>query len=108
MTPKVSILKNIEIFQHLSEEALLALSEICEPLSVSKKKKLAEPGKIFNQLFIIRKGLIRWYFYDEFGNFPKSVSTFLYEFHRWILVVLRVQTFPLILVLFQFFWCILL
>ena len=65
---EISQLKKIEIFKHLNDEELSALADICTPILLTKKEKLAEPNRTFNQIFLIKNGLIRWYNFDELGN----------------------------------------
>jgi CRP-like cAMP-binding protein len=66
--PNILFLKTFEIFKHLNDEELSALADISKPFFLPKREKLVEPGQTFNQLFIIKSGLVRWYFYDELGN----------------------------------------
>ncbi|WP_300670256.1 Crp/Fnr family transcriptional regulator [Soonwooa sp.] len=65
---EISQLKKIEIFKDLNDEELSALADICTPILLAKKEKLAEPDRTFNQIFLIKNGLIRWYNFDELGN----------------------------------------
>lgn len=59
--------RNIVFFQELSDEEIHVLISISTPRLLQKKEKLAEPGKSFNQLFILSNGLLRFFFDDENG-----------------------------------------
>lgn len=59
--------RNIVFFQELSDEEIHVLISISTPRLLQKKEKLAEPGRSFNQLFILSNGLLRFFFDDENG-----------------------------------------
>lgn len=59
--------RNISFFQELSDEEITILVNISTPKLLRRKEKLAEPGKSFNQLFILSHGLLRFFFDDEDG-----------------------------------------
>ncbi|MCW1962864.1 Crp/Fnr family transcriptional regulator [Chryseobacterium viscerum] len=59
--------RNISFFQELSDEEIAILVNISTPKLLRRKEKLAEPGKSFNQLFILSHGLLRFFFDDENG-----------------------------------------
>ncbi|MCE3076311.1 Crp/Fnr family transcriptional regulator [Chryseobacterium gwangjuense] len=61
-------LSQIEIFKNLTNQELSALAAICTSLRLSKKEKLYEPGSHFDQLFVLKNGLMRWYFDNEVGT----------------------------------------
>lgn len=65
---EISQLKKIEIFKDLDDTELSALAEICTLFLLPKKEKLAEPGITFSDIFLIKNGLIRWFYYDDLGN----------------------------------------
>lgn len=59
--------RNIAFFQELSDEEINVLVSISTPRLLRKKEKLAEPGRSFDQLFILSNGLLRFFFDDENG-----------------------------------------
>ncbi|WP_241676928.1 Crp/Fnr family transcriptional regulator [Chryseobacterium sediminis] len=59
--------RNISFFQELSDEEITILVNISTPKLLQRKEKLTEPGKSFNQLFILSHGLLRFFFDDENG-----------------------------------------
>lgn len=61
------IFRNIIFFQELSDEEISVLAGISTPRLLRKREKLAEPGKAFDQLFILSNGLLRFFFDDENG-----------------------------------------
>lgn len=61
------IFRNIPFFQELTDEEITILVNISTPKLLRRKEKLAEPGKPFNQLFILSNGLLRFFFDNENG-----------------------------------------
>lgn len=68
MTTPSELLKHLEHLHQLSDEERIALSEIAKPLFLSKKTKLVESGDLFDHVFVLTTGLLRWYFDSDDGT----------------------------------------
>lgn len=68
MAVPLELLKNSAPFQQLTDQELTALSEICRPMILAKKSKLVESGSMFDHVFVLTAGLLRWYFDSDAGS----------------------------------------
>jgi len=67
MTTPSELLKHLEHLHQLSDEERIALSQIAKPLFLPKKTKLVESGEMFEHVFVLTTGLLRWYFDSDEG-----------------------------------------
>lgn len=68
MGTQLELLKHLEYLHQLNDEERLDMSKICKPLFLPKKTKLVESDDMFNYVFVLTTGLLRWYFYSEDGT----------------------------------------
>lgn len=68
MKTSIELLKDLEPFHQLNDEERVALSEIGRPLFLQKKSKLIESGKMFDHVFVLTTGLLRWYLDSDEGT----------------------------------------
>jgi CRP-like cAMP-binding protein len=68
MVTQLELLKHLEYLQKLNDEERFEMSKICKPLFLTKKTKLVESDDMFNYVFVLTTGLLRWYFYSEDGT----------------------------------------
>ncbi|MDQ6477218.1 Crp/Fnr family transcriptional regulator [Dyadobacter sp. LHD-138] len=68
MAAQPELLKDLELFRHLSDEEHVALSAICRLLFLPKKSRLVESGEMFDHVFVMTSGLLRWYFDSDEGT----------------------------------------
>lgn len=60
-------MKKIFYFKELNEIELETLGKICNKINLKKKEIFMRPGDINHNLLIIKKGMVRGFFYDEEG-----------------------------------------
>lgn len=68
MTRELELLKHLEHIHQLNDDERHELAKICKPLYLSKKTKLVESDDMFNYVFVLTTGLLRWYFFSEDGT----------------------------------------
>lgn len=68
MAAPLELLKHLELFHQLNNDEHVALSEICRPLFLPKKSRLVESGEMFDHVFVMTTGLLRWYFDSDEGT----------------------------------------
>ncbi|MEN5054154.1 Crp/Fnr family transcriptional regulator [Sphingobacterium kitahiroshimense] len=68
MVTQLELLKHLEYLHQLNDEERFEMSKICKPLFLPKKTKLVESDDMFNYVFVLTTGLLRWYFYSEDGT----------------------------------------
>lgn len=68
MATPSELLKNLDYLHPLNDEERDALSKIGKPLFLSKKTKLVESGDLFDHVFVLTTGLLRWYFDSDDGT----------------------------------------
>jgi len=68
MVTQSELLKHLEYLHQLNDEERFEMSKICKPLFLPKKTKLVESDDMFNYVFVLTTGLLRWYFYSEDGT----------------------------------------
>ncbi len=60
-------MKKLSYFSELSSSELSALEEICTVTKLKKREIFVRPGDSNLNLMLIKKGIVRGYFYDEDG-----------------------------------------
>lgn len=86
MVTQLELLKHLEYLHQLNDEERFEMSKICKPLFLPKKTKLVESDDMFNYVFVLTTGLLRWYFYSEDGTennvffLPKQMKPLSLEF----------------------------
>lgn len=68
MVTQLELLKHLEYLHQLNDVERFEMSKICKPLFLPKKTKLVESDDMFNYVFVLTTGLLRWYFYSEDGT----------------------------------------
>lgn len=68
MVAQLELLKHLEYLHQLNDEERFEMSKICKPLFLPKRTKLVESDDMFNYVFVLTTGLLRWYFYSEDGT----------------------------------------